>query len=94
MSQTLVDDDFTVRSYRAQIEDLEVGETFARAIRYDADETLKDIPAEQMRAMRLGMQPTVYRIEKRTGFKYTIECGEFRTQSRDIIACMAITRTE
>lgn len=90
MSQTLDD----VQSYRAQIEGLEVGESFARAIRFDADETLKDIPAEQMRAMRLGMQPTVYRIQQRTGFRYTIECGEFRTQSRDIVACMAITRVE
>jgi len=80
-------------SFRAQIEALDVGETFSRAQRYDADETLKDVPTEAMRALRLGMQPTVFRIARRTGRKYTIETGEWRTQSRDIVACLAITRT-
>lgn len=83
-----------VPSIRAQIEALENGETFARAVRFDADTTQKDVPAEVLRSMRLATQPTVHRIEQRTGAKYTIETGEWRTQSRDIIACLAVTRTE
>lgn len=83
-----------IQSFRAQIEALDVGATFARAARFDADETQKDIPAAALQSMRLGMQATVYRIEKRTGNKYTIETGEWRTQSRDIIICLAVTRTQ
>jgi len=82
-------------SQRAQIENLDVnGEAFCRAKRFDADETLKDTPAALLSVWRNAVQATVLRIEKRTGHKYTVECGEFRTQSRDIVACMAITRTE
>jgi uncharacterized lipoprotein NlpE involved in copper resistance len=81
-------------SHRAQIEALEIGESFARAVRFDADQTLKDTPVKVLRGMRLAMQPTAYHITQRTGAKYTIETGEFRTQSRDVIACLVITRTE
>lgn len=81
-------------SYRAQIEALEIGESFARAVRFDADATLKDTPTEVLRKLRLAIQPTVFRINQRTGYAYTIETGEFRTASRDIIACLAVTRTE
>lgn len=79
-------------SIRAQIEALDVGETYSRAQRFDADTTLKAAPVEAMRAMRLSMQATVFRIGERTGNKYTIESGEFRTQSRDVMACLCITR--
>lgn len=79
-------------SYRQQIEELAVGESFARAHRFDADNVLKDQIQEALRGMRLATQPTVYRVALRTGNKYTIEAGEFRTLSRDIIICLVVTR--
>lgn len=81
-------------SYRAQIEALEVGECIMRGARFDADETLKHIPREYLRTLRLGMQPTVYRIQDRTGRKFSVETFEGRTSSRDIAAVLMITRTE
>lgn len=83
-----------VTSYRAQIEALEPQETFARAARFDPDAVTKEIPGEALSKMRQAMQPTVRRVEERTGRKFTMEVGEWRTQSRDIIICLAITRTE
>lgn len=81
------------QSIRQRIEQLEVGgESFARAHRFDPDEVLKDAPINVLNAWRNSVQATVWRIEKRTGMSFTIECGEFRTQSRDIIACLAVTR--
>lgn len=90
MSISITDD---LPSIRALVEALDVGETFPRAQRFDADETLKNAPTEALRAMRLSMQATVHRITERTGNKYTIESGEFRTQSRDIMAVLCVTRT-
>lgn len=90
MSISIIDD---LPSVRALIEALDVGETYARVKRFDADATQKDIPAEALRQMRLSLQATVYRISERTGNRYTIEAGEFRTQSRDIMACLCVTRT-
>jgi len=82
-------------SIRQQIEQLEVGgESYARAQRFDPDEVSKDVPMRILAVWRNAVQATVWRIEQRTGYKYTIEVGEFRTQSRDIIACLAITRIE
>jgi hypothetical protein len=81
-------------SYRAQIEALEVGECIMRGARFDADETLKHIPREYLRTLRLGMQPTVHRIQDRTGRKFSVETFEGRTSSRDIAAVLMITRTE
>lgn len=90
MSMT-VDD---IPSIRAMIEALDIDETFARAQRFDADATLKDVPMEALRAMRLSMQSTVHVITQRTGNRYKIESGEFRTNSRDIMAVLCITRTD
>lgn len=82
-------------SIRERIEQLEVGgESFARAQRFDPDEVTKDTPMNLLAVWRNAVQATVWRVEKRTGMKFTIEVGEFRTQSRDIIAVMAVTRTE
>lgn len=80
-------------SIRSLIEALDIDETFARAQRFDGDTTLKNAPAEALRQMRLSMQATVHRISERTGARYTIESGEFRTSSRDIMAVLCITRT-
>jgi hypothetical protein len=90
MSVSISDDTPSIRSL---VEALDVGETFARAIRFDADETQKDVPLDALRALRLSTQATVHRISQRTGNNYTIESGEFRTTSRDIMACLCITRT-
>ena len=81
-------------SIRAQIEALDVGESFARAARFDGDTTLKDTPHTVLEGMRSSMQATVHRIAARTGYEYKIETGEFRTQSRDIIACLVVTRMD
>ena len=83
-----------VLSYRAQIEALEVGECVMRGARFDADETLKHVPREYLRTLRLGMQPTVQRIQDRTGRRYLTEAFEGRTSSRDIGAVLMITRVE
>lgn len=83
-----------IQSHRAQIEALEIGDSFCRAKRFDADTTLKNTPAEVIRGWRMAIQATTFRITQRTGNRYTIEGGEFRTQSRDIIACLVTTRTE
>lgn len=91
MSVTIADD---LPSIRALIEALDVDETFARAKRFDADETQKDVPVAALRAMRLSLQGTVHRISERTGNRYTIESGEFRTSSRDIMAVLTVTRVE
>lgn len=80
------------QSFRAQIEALEVGDTFSRAQRFDGNEVTKDVPLRFLRGVRDAMQPTVFRIQQRTGQTYRIESGEFRTQTRDIIACLAVTR--
>ena len=81
-------------SYRAQIEALEVGECLMRGARFNADETLKHVPREYLRTLRLGMQPTVQRVQERTGRKFSTETFEGRTASRDIGAVLMITRTE
>lgn len=80
-------------SYRAMIEDLEPGESFARASRFDGDEVTKEGLQEALRGMRLATQPTVHRVSRRTGATFTIEAGEFRTLSRDIMLCLVVTRT-
>jgi hypothetical protein len=79
-------------SYRAQIEELAPGESFARACRFDGDEVTKTGLQEASRGLRLATQPTVHRITKRTGQQYTIECGDFRTLSRDVVLCLVVTR--
>lgn len=83
-------------SYRAQIENLDIGESFARAVRFDGNDPEligKDHLAEVARSLRLATQPTVYRITKRTGYQYTIECGEFRTDlARDLVIVVVVTR--
>jgi len=88
------DTDDVLLSHRAQIEALDVGETFARAVRFDPNRIDKNVPHEALQAIRLSLQSTTFRIGRRTGAVYTIECGEFRTASRDIIACAAVTRTQ
>lgn len=80
-------------SIRAQIEELDLGETYARARRFDGNID-KDTPIEAQRSMRLNLQATVHRLEKRLGNKYTIEVGEFRTYSRDVMIVVTVTRTE
>lgn len=90
MSTTTTIDDMP--SMRSMIEGLDIGETFARAHRFDADSTPKDAPFEAMNALRLSLQGTVHRISTRTGNAFTIESGEFRTRSRDIMACLCVTR--
>lgn len=87
-------DIFELQSIRAQIEALDIGDTYARAQRFDGDATRKEVPPDALRGMRLNMQSTVHRIEVRTGNKYTIEVGEFRTYSRDIMVCVCVTRTD
>lgn len=84
-------DDFLM-SFRAQIDALEIGDTFPRAQRFDGD-VAKGVAPDVVRSLRLSLQPTVHRIQQRTGKKFTIEGGEFRTQSRDFIVCVAVTRT-
>lgn len=79
-------------SNRAQIQDLAIGESFARAARIDGDFATKDRVHDASRGLRLATQPTVHRVSKNTGQKYTIECGEFRTASRDVIICLVVTR--
>lgn len=80
-------------SIRAQIEGLDIGETYARAARFDADDVSKHVPAEVLSSIRTSLQSTCHKVEKRTGVKFTIECGEFRTASRDTVVCAAVTRT-
>ncbi len=91
MSLTL--DDLPL-SMRALIEDLEPGDTWSRTKRYDADETPKDLPIKALRAMRQSIQATVFRITERTGNEYKIEAGEWRTQSRDMMITLAVTRMD
>jgi len=86
------DDDEDVPSIRATIEGLDVNETFARALRFDADDTLKHVPLEALRSLRRSMQATVHRVGEKTGNRYTIEGGQFWTSSRDIMAVLCITR--
>lgn len=85
-------DDYLPLSFRAMIEALEVGETFSRAHRFDGNEVMKDVPMQYLRGLRDGTNRTVHLVQHRTGRRFTIETGEFRTQSRDIIACLAVTR--
>ena len=80
-------------SMRALIENLAIGESYARAARFDADYVLKDALYQALRGMRLSTQPTVWRIKKSTGYEYKIEEGEVRTASRDIVLVLVVTRT-
>ncbi len=82
----------TTLSYRAQIEELSVGESFSRAKRFDADEVTKEQIRLAIESLRMATQPTVHRIAKRTDYEYTIEQGEFRTASRDVVAIVVVTR--
>lgn len=79
-------------SNRARIQELAVGESFARAVRIDGDLATKDRIHETARGLRLATQPTVHRVSQNTGQKYTIEQGEFRTSSRDLIIVLVVTR--
>lgn len=91
MSITMGDD--LPLSMRIQIEELPIGETWPRAARFDADVVGKNVPVMALQAMRNSIQATVKRIADRTGMSFTIEGGEFRTKSRDIIVCLCVTRT-
>lgn len=81
-----------VLSMRASIDNLGVGESFARAARFDPDLTSKQTLHTASRGMRFSTQPTVFRIRQRTKKTYTIEQGEIRTDSRDIILVIVVTR--
>lgn len=86
------EDESDIPSHRAQIEALDIGETFSRAARFDPDIVTKDVPPQVLRGIRMSLQSSVFKVQRRTGARYTIECGEFRTASRDIVVCAAVTR--
>lgn len=86
------EDFYETTSYRAQIENLTPGQSFARAKRVDGDELTKELLEHHTRNLRMATQPTVYRIAKRTGAEFTIEQGDFRTQSKDYCVVLVVTR--
>lgn len=81
-----------IPSIRALVEALDLGETFARAQRFDPDETPKTVPLVALRSIRLSTQATVFRVSERTGNRYSIESGEFITSSRDLMMVLTVTR--
>ncbi len=87
-------DDVERMSNRAHIQALNVGESFSRATRFNGDRINKDMLNAAERGLRLATQPTVHRVARSTGHKYTIECGEFMTRSRDLIVCLVVTRVQ
>lgn len=91
------DDDIVTevpKSARALIEDLDIGQTYSKAHRFDANVTEKSVPRDVLRLMRQNIQATVHRISLRTGQRFTIETVEAVTHSRDILAIVAVTRTD
>ena len=79
-------------SMRAQIDSLAVGESYSRASRLDGDTATKLQIGAVLRGFRQTMRPTAFRITQRTGKVFTIETGDFRTESRDMILCIVVTR--
>lgn len=81
---------------RAQIEELIVGESWAKAVRLDGNEPgLADRLNDIIRSMRSSIQPTVYRIQTdhaKQGRSYTIEQIEGRTGSKDELVVLVVTR--
>lgn len=91
MSATIAE---PTQTFRSLIEDLAVGESYSRAVRRDADQLMKDEIPQIIESLRNSIQPTVYRVGMDRGRIFTIESGEFRTRSRDIIICVVVTRTK
>lgn len=82
------------RSFPARLMALEVGETASQAHRFDTNEVKKDDLVEATANMRNSIAASVKRASAKTGYKYTVENGDFRTRSYDIILVVAVTRTE
>lgn len=81
-------------SFPARLMALGVGETAAQAHRFDGDEATKETLIEVTAAMRNSIAASVKRASAKTGHKYTVENGEFRTRSYDVMVVVAVTRTE
>lgn len=77
---------------RAQLERLQVGASFSRAVRYDGNlPGLKDMTRGALATMRSALQPAITRASKKNRH-YTMEQVEGRTASRDLIIVIVVTR--
>jgi hypothetical protein len=81
-------------SFPARLMSLGVGETAAQAHRYDGNEVTKEDLILATAAMRNSIAASVKRASAKTGHKYTVENGDFRTRSYDVVIVVAVTRTE
>ncbi len=73
---------------------LDVGQTAALAERLDFDAISREDIKDTLERMRNTAQPAVSRAKKKTGGEFTVAYGHFHSQSHDIIATVAITRTK
>lgn len=79
-------------SMRDQIDCLGIDETFSRATRFDGEFAVKSLIDLESRRLRDAIVPTLSRISKRTGKRFKVEQGTFRTMSHDVVIVVAVTR--
>lgn len=80
-------------SIRAQVAALAVGECYSQSERLDFDSLTRNDLSVVAAAIRNALAPSVRRAADETGNEYTIEMGEWRTRSRDMVLTFIVTRT-
>lgn len=80
-------------SVRAQIAALDVGECYSRSQRLDFDMLTRAELQAANEGLRNSIAPAVRRAGNDTGNAYTVEAGEWRTTSRDLVVTVIVTRT-
>lgn len=80
-------------SFRSRIAALEIGETASETRRLALGFTNAEEMRETHEKLRNLANTSVHDSKGKTGGQYTVESGDFRTKSYDIIAVVAVTRT-
>ena len=79
-------------SIRAQIAGLSLQATVSRSERLDFDNLTRESLVATMERMRKTMSKYVERASATTGHRYHVECGEWRTRSKDIVVTVIVSR--
>lgn len=81
-------------SMRRMISALGVGESFARAMRFDYENLSREELVKATNGLRVATVTSVTRAKEDTGNIYTIESGEIFTRSKALQLIIIVTRTK
>lgn len=83
---------FIPASVRARIAALEIGESIAEARRLDEDTATRAKIATVAENLRNTVTTASQRAKATTGHIYTVEVGDYRTRTYDLIVVVTVTR--